>query len=71
MIKEHLKVGEKIIIEQSIGSTTGSFVNYQTPTPLAPSEFNSVSAKPDSAASILANKIIIFSAELVDNNSTE
>lgn len=69
MIKEHLKVGEKIVIKQSTGSTAGLFVNYQVPTSLAPLGFNSTSAKPDSAASILANKIIIFSPEVISSNT--
>jgi len=63
MIKEHLKVGEKTIIKQITVSMTGSFVNYQVSTSLAPLEFDSVSAKPDSIASILANKFLVISGE--------
>lgn len=65
MIKEHLRVGEKMLSKQGLVSTTGLFINYRVETPLAPADFNAVSAKPDSEASISANKIIIFSDELI------
>lgn len=65
MIKELLKGGEKMLIKQGAVSTTGLFVTYKTETPLAPADFNVVSAKPDSEASILANKIVIYSDELI------
>jgi len=51
--------------KQRLVSTTGLFINYRVETPLVPANFNAVSAKPDSEASISANKIIICSDELI------
>ncbi len=65
MIKELLKGGGKMLAKPALVSTTGLFVNYRSETPSAPATFNAVSAKPDSEASISANKIVIYSDELV------
>ena len=66
MIREPSKVGDKMLVRQAPISTSGLFVNYRVPTELVPAEFNSVSAKPDSLASISANKTIIFSDEIIE-----
>lgn len=65
MIKELLKGGAKMLAKQALVSTTGLFVNYRSETPSAPATFNAVSAKPDSEASISANKIVIYSDKLI------
>ena len=65
MIKGRLKGGEKMLAKQGAISTTGLFITYRSETPLAPIDFNVVSAKPDSEASILANKIVVYSDELI------
>jgi len=54
-----------MLAKQGAISTTGLFVTYRTETPSAPVDFNVVSAKPDSEASILANKIVVYSDELI------
>lgn len=66
MIKELSKVGGKMSVRQASISTSGLFINYRVPTELVPAEFNSVSAKPDSLASISANKTVIFSDEVIE-----
>jgi len=65
MTNELLKGGVKMLVKHGHGSTTGLFVNYRVETPLAPADFNAVSAKSDSEASVLANKTIIYSDELI------
>jgi len=58
-----------MLAKPTLVSTTGLFVNYRAETPSAPAIFNAVSAKPDSEASISANKIVIYSDELIDKNA--
>ena len=68
MTKGPLKAGKKMPVKQTAISTTGSFVNYWNPTEPIVTEFNSSSSKPDSLASILANKTIVFSDTVIETD---
>ncbi|GEM_PF-3756567 len=68
MTKEPMKAGKKISVKQAVVSTAGSFVNYRTPTEPVIAKFNSSSSKPDSVASILANKTVVFSDTIIEIN---
>jgi hypothetical protein len=68
MIKERLRAGEETIVKEIRVGTTGSFVNYHVSTSLASPQFDSVSARPDSVASILANKAIVFLDVVIEEN---